>query len=394
MAHQFESGPGQSPAASEDDFDALAELFLGESAAHGPAPLRLRADAPPTRAPEPAPTPRNGIEVLLLGHLPVRSTPWASQYAAAAARERGRPVGFARLACGELTIELVGGAPPATPPATVEGALRWCAEQHAGWVVAADELAEGDLLDAPGVDRLTLLSGADEAALVGACRLLKAATETLARTSGPPVRLCVVGETPAEAEAAAAKLARTSRLFLPREIEIAPPIERIEPTRSRALFRGAFDGGAASLVSQLRRAGAARATGERIDEPKPAAPSAGPPGRALTGYVEGLLPLPVRCPRRAEVELARDADGRIHLLVDARAEDAVRQLEEVAAWAREHAAILGHIDPAVRIAAVVRHVFTDDPPRARGLLDADVRVHLLAPVDRAVRDGHVCAPLN
>ena len=75
----------------------------------------------------------------------------------------------------------------------------------------------------------------------------------------------------------------------------------------------------------------------------------------------------------------------------------MRALTIVEAWARENAELLlmaCRSDVALDLSTPIqRHLFTADPAGVRRLLDAPLRVHLLAEVPSHA-DGWVCAPLN
>ena len=93
---------------SDDEVDALADLFLGPT----PAPSRVAQGSHPTLRLETAPISDDEddaeelagesplVEGLVLGHLPVLGGAWVRQYAATRARELGGPVGFIRLGPG------------------------------------------------------------------------------------------------------------------------------------------------------------------------------------------------------------------------------------------------------------------------------------------------------
>jgi hypothetical protein len=111
----------------------------------------------------------------------------------------------------------------------------------------------------------------------------------------------------------------------------------------------------------------------------------------------GLTPLTARCPRAGSVELAVDDSGRVHALAQ-QGPDAVAHMLCAAAWAREHSEILSLSQPGVKIdgaASPVLHLFTDEAPPVRPLLDTDVRLHLLLrPSYERRQGGFVCADLN
>jgi len=116
--------------------------------------------------------------------------------------------------------------------------------------------------------------------------------------------------------------------------------------------------------------------------------------RALASHVTGLTPVLARCPGSEHVEIALDAQGKIHILAK---DHAARALLVVSHWARAHRDLLAMacaphaVDPAGR---VVMHLFTDHPLKVQDLLMSGVHLHLLAPVDVGASRGWYSAPLN
>ena len=134
-------------------------------------------------------------------------------------------------------------------------------------------------------------------------------------------------------------------------------------------------------------------------EPKePAAPASEPgeSGRpaSLARFIEGLTPLPVRCPGHERLELAVDQAGRLHVIA---LEPHLRELPVVRSWARSHRELIGMacrgelIDPA---AEAVCHVVSDRPALLADLHGSDLRLHVLAPVTVEGKQGWYAAPLN
>ena len=74
--------------------------------------------------------------------------------------------------------------------------------------------------------------------------------------------------------------------------------------------------------------------------------------------------------------------------------ECVEQLMTVASWSRDHAPILREAHGAIDARRPVMHLFTDDAKQTRRLLDADVRVHCLAPIRDGGRTLWACVDLN
>ena len=93
--------------------------------------------------------------------------------------------------------------------------------------------------------------------------------------------------------------------------------------------------------------------------------------------IEGLTPLGVECPAARSVQLAADASGRMHLLAEGA--DALQALSQAAGWAQLHRSLLAQATGvALQKDAIEQHLFTADAKSVRWLLDADIRVHVLA----------------
>jgi hypothetical protein len=269
------------------DFDALTDLFLGEVGpkAQAPAPgatpdatpgatpdagsrpvLRLAGEAeleeepaavrpPPLPPPLPmsderepeAPSPSPAIvECIVLGHLPVMASAWASQYVREIALAAGKPVAFLRVQAGYVTLELVGELPGGSagrivPSTTIEHALTTAATITDRWIVRTDMGEEVGLASHELVRMVTILTGADEAARVGAYSVIKSLAaalpgETPGDDSGPMIRLAVMSAPEPRAEQAAARLADAVQTFLGRTVQHAMWSPRIRSSRSPVLL--------------------------------------------------------------------------------------------------------------------------------------------------------------
>ncbi|MFM9994975.1 MAG: hypothetical protein ACKVU4_04150 [Phycisphaerales bacterium] len=438
------------------DYDALADLFLGEP--DGVAAVRraqrtppspphrltvLPSDAQPPSPSEPptAPAPAR-IEGLIIGHLPVLASAWVTQYARHLAEQTNAWVGLVKARAGQVSVELVGptaaAEPAIAPPSareTLDAALAEGARAARHWLIRVDELAEARLADLTGLDAVTLLTGADEAAVVASYRTLKLLGEHADGDTPSRLGVAIMGASTDTARDAAARLARTVQVHLGVTLPLNACVPRIGAGRSVTLFRGDLAGGTEAalpgIVGAIRSMAPAPATApalapEPIEPPTPAAghgvapargehPAATPPDApgptaapesapggspavssvALTAHLEGLRALPARCPTAPSVEIAVDAHGRVHLLADSATTNPVEQLFAASGWAalnRDWVALAA--GGAAGSGAAVLHVFTSDARNARGLLDADVRVHLLVRTSVAGHLVTVCRPLN
>jgi hypothetical protein len=427
-AFDFESAPST-------DYDALADLFLGDTDEREPP----RASTPPSGRgiltlvssndlDEPfaiasdQTQPGLTIEGLIIGHLPVLASAWVSQYARYVAEQVGKWVGLVRIRSGHATIELVGppGAqspPPGTSASALKSALAHAAAQTAHWIIRVDELSEPRLAELQGVDRLTLLSGADEAAVVASYRTLKLLSERATHSNEPTLGVAIVGAPKDRAKEAAERLARTVEVHLGQRLRLTACIPQIGPGRIVPIYRGDLseptDAALPGILQALRaEADAAQLAAEALPPPPPpsvvagaraeahapveAAASPAPP-EALSTHVPGLKALPARCPLASGVELAIDGAGRVHALARLEGGDGrvMERLLAASAWAGLHA-------DWIRLATgntaaggnATAHIFTEDARSARPLLDSEVRVHLLVRARAGDRDVCVCRDLN
>lgn len=440
-------------------YDALTDLFLDKSTITSHALLPTVVPAPPnaTSGPE-----RGGpsrcvrIEGVVLGNVPVLASAWVTQYAREVALENRSMVAMLRCRSGLFTLELVGqpaaavhqpGLDSDTAPSESLDRAILAALQAAAWIVCSDtEAFFGEYLREGLLDGVTLLTGADEPAIVACYRNLKSlvtstSSEAHRATINPStIRLAVMGSTNERAQDAAQRLEKASETFLGRRPGRTVCISRIGGAAVRTLFRGS-DPRTVDEVLDLVRA-------VQTDLPKPVAPEVEPtpsptaaPGgdfaetakdvsrdaaRPLTPYrplpdtlsahIPGLVQLPHRCPYAPDVELAVDAERSLHLLHRAgpSAAPVIVQLLTARAWAVMHAQMLRAACPELCVETPTRsgpvasdpcrdaptmHAFTDHPKDVRGLLDTDVRLHLLARASSPDADGRVaevwvCRDLN
>ena len=232
-----------------DELDALAELFLG-----GDAPPAGRDESPTRRRDGTQRASRRpAIEALLLGHLPVRAGMWVRPYAAGRLASAGEPVALLRRGDGRTTLDLLGvrGAPPAE--GDLDAAITTAAEHARRWIVRVDSDEERALLDADGVTRVTVLSGADEAALVASYRLLKSLAARIDESGddGPALRVAIMGAGETETRRSVEKIRRAATAFLGREIEVVAGPSRVCQVLSSPVFHGPDSQPIGTIVRQI-----------------------------------------------------------------------------------------------------------------------------------------------
>lgn len=347
-----------------------------------------QSSASRARASEAAPGWRVRSEAVVLGNLPGLSAPWLTQYAQRLAQEAGpvavlhvgeqeidaevveatdRPQKAARIGPGEASGDLVEQLAELARPGGL-GVRRVLVN-----VEAADaEVAAARLV---GLERWTLLCGADEAAVVGGYRLLKRLHD--AGASPEAVGLMVMGSESEKCEAAARKLAEAAGRFLDAAVEpighqrqMMPvnlrqlgrfgPTEAVWPrllrwlhgqaadeavrepsepvpdreSAAEAMFESAARSGQPSTATAEADRGAedSPAAATTVDEPEPepgaADRSLSDPGTSATdpaepdlaalvstgGALAGGLALEARCPHQPGTQFMLDTAGRLHLL--------------------------------------------------------------------------------
>ena len=411
------SSPGATPSGA---YDALADLFLADD----PVPTLRLVTQTRTRFAEPAssPTPRPhaaplDVEALVLGHLPVLAGAWAAQHARSLADELGRPVALVRLTADTITLQVMGRRDElaAIPDASdLDEAISEAARCCARVLVRVDTPFELDLAAAAGVDRVCLLSGADDAAVVAAYRTLKGIRESIGNDGAPdhdeetPIRslaLRIMGADEADAEAAAGKIGRVSRAFLNCEIETLDSVARISAGSGRTLATETSNLGTTGLLAALReasrRAQPTAITDDTSDHTEPHTTGPGSSDRR-TGPQEiravslasrvGLRALPVTCPTARGIELALDEHGHLHLLGEGAA--SAPDLLAAEGWARVNGELLASLAGTDFSREPVVRILTETPARDRRLLDSRFRVDLVREVRLDDASTWCCVPLN
>ncbi|MEM7627466.1 MAG: hypothetical protein AAF333_17860 [Planctomycetota bacterium] len=381
-------------------------------------------------------------EAVVLGNLPGMAGPWLTQYGQLLAQQDGAVV-ILHVDDDAIDLELLE---PTSPPQQTEDetglpatgpSLRVPPGGFAGrdLVDVLDQLNRARVspvrtvlvhLDATeealprllDLDYWTLLSGADDAAIVAGYRLLKRLLESDGRVAGTQVGLMVVGSDQDAGHKAAGKLRTAVANFLQTPLELIGYQPKMIPARCRTLGRfGNLEEVWPRLTAWLKQ----------LQPPAPEAPAAEPAPRAAlpeleqpvrveaaakqpraaepedphphpqadatpdlfslidsdprtTASIPGGLALEARCPSQPHTQLALDATGRLHLLHrhdsaegdPPTPKEAIVELVAVRDWARQHRQLLQLTERGRRFdpdADPVLHLFTDR---------ADLSVHLVA----------------
>jgi hypothetical protein len=419
----------------DGDADALTDLFLGDSgplaiimprgeshspAAPGPATSHAADRSEPREAGGPPPTPpaRAEIELVVLGHLPVMASAWATQHARAVAKELKGPVAVVRLTDEAVVVEVVGEASPELARqavGTLPDAIAALGASVVRWMVRVPETLEPEVSAASGLDRVTLLTGADEAAVVGLYRAIKGLHECRAfgADSSRQLGVSVMGAAAEKSQGAIERVRKAARAFLSVDLASVTVVSKIGPGSIRTAYRGSVNMDAAALVEMIRgqmqaprtvaRSVPRLATQESAvdhgrhepavedaragefdmhellgDEgPEAVEPEAMSPG-TVSEMIHGLSPVELRCPVATDVEWALDARGGLHALARAREQPSamVEALFAAAGWASLNRELIGRVLPGAKdISRPTLHLLCEKPREARHLLDAPLRVH-------------------
>lgn len=271
------------------DYDALADLFLGDPAtyeaghkpatahppvvidaasvelgsAHGPCCSRV---GPIGGAATTKPTARS-VDVLVLGHLPGIGGAWAAQHARTAAAKVHAPACLLRLSGGHLVVELIwpdDARPPTfTACADSHAALRLAAERVGAWLLrvhGSDEALLNGWFSNPStansadasVDRVRLMTGADDTAIVAAYGRLKAWHAASPHGFARLARVTIVEPDATRAAAAEDRLRRAAASFLETRLAPAERLGAMRPMRTTTLYSGPFESDAGVLLSLVR----------------------------------------------------------------------------------------------------------------------------------------------
>ncbi len=399
---------------SHDEYDALAELFLGDDGESESGPPAAAQQHPPVS--RGIPDHQFHVELLVLGHLPVRASVWASQYARRVAETSGAPVALLRITGSEASIDLIGADGVALEPASLDVAIQNAKAIAPTWILRVDDLDEPALATVPGIGRLTLLTDPSDASIVAAYRSLKNLSR--ARAGDAELAVGIVGVPAEEASHAFVRIDDAMRMHSDIQVHEAPFVDRIEPAHAKTLIRADRPSSdLKELVANLHTStgsdiGAAVPESPRpspvvrepagVHAPRTPAPAPQAPARrddasSLVPHFGDLRPIAARCPDDPDAELALDASGTLHVL--RRGPESVERLVAVGAWAQRHASVLSlTLRDGERLnhgAPPVLHLATDSPRDVRHLLEGPVRIHLIARAEtRSGEAAWCCVDLN
>ncbi len=401
---------------NDPESDAVTELFLGEGSAvpasmpkakplaepHAAWKVVGRAEdmdafdavadqLPPfeTIAPAKAVQTSPTIEAIVQGHLPTFAAAWVTQYARSRAEEIRSAVILLRVRQGNASVECI--FPSGTPSISmslsesISDAITLAAGMGARyWIIQTDEVNEPDLWQLEHVNRITILTGADEAALVACYRALKGIAQTTAPESETEIHIAVLGAGPEKAAHAIDRVTRAGDNFLGRRVTGALAAAKIGAGTASTLFRSS------SELPHLREVveTIALLPKPKLTEPfPPSAPSPTPAPVDASGTREHTVRQEMSALRELHRrEAAQDVDENendpaLHLTHE--------QSHVVENEPREHAAI-SRPETLVSLIDDIEAIGISCPS-AGGVefgIAQDGRLHLIAHVDGELNSGH------
>ncbi len=388
---------------------------------------------------EPDPEVKSSIELLLPAHLPVQGGLWLVPYAGREAadglsillRMHEDTIDIAAIGQGELDLSSCD---------SLDSVMACIGAEVAHWIVQPPSDAVPTSLLHCDADCVTLLSGADQAAVVGAYRLLKGLiTASGSAVEIPSIRLVIVGAEERAAGDAASRIIQTAHHQLDVQIEVGLPLPAMGST-SRVISQVSVSRtrNIVDLMSCLRNSFATPEdiqTTHRFEhptpehqepvhptpehhtpdhqepatvqesikmveprvaraEPQPTLESVSIPTDSYVSHVDGLVSIAPRCPEHEHIELAVDGNGCMHVL--ANAED-FRDCAIVAGWCSRHQKLIVMACGGIGInteESPIQHLFTDDAVSVADLHGSGVRLHLIADVEVEGKAGTFSTPLN
>lgn len=419
----------------QDPFTTLTDLFT--------TPLSTGSVSEPPVEPARAMeiTPR--IECLVPGHLPVRAAVWFGPCAWSLNQDADAG-GLLRIEDDSTCLSCMSTSrlPELGSGPSLSAAIERLARQCRRWSVVPPVHWDAVHLATVGFDRITILSGTNQAAVVAAYQMCKTFAG-LPSAVQIDLGICFAGSDERTSHETGQRLADTVREQLGFELALRGSLHRIDSGGAdvQSCRCDHHEHGLDGLVSDIHR-GIATAMSDRPGEPvssidtdavDPAAvpkPSPTPvpepmveipppplvvtddlvepldlddaePRRIeepasqhLAEFVTGLAPLPVSSPTCSDVDLGVDPSGRVHCLCR---EANLRQLRVAARWVLDHHHLLSLACPDTLVASPLEptcHLFTSHPPDLSDLHGSGLRLHLLTQVRVGSESTWFACPLS
>ena len=368
---------------------------------------------------------RTLVELLIPAHLPVQGGLWLVPYASREAgdsnsilvRMHEETIDIAAMGNSNIQIQSCN---------SLDSFMQKIEHPVQHWIVQPPEDADPTMLLHCDADRITLLSGADQAAVVGAYRLLKGfVTAATNKDAIPPIRIVIVGAEERAAADAANRIMQTAKHQLGVQIDIGQPLPAMgsQPkvlsqgslprlcnivdllTRIRTSTQGGsdvadvfdaterFENQEISSVpaEELLEDKAEKMSVEHDEKPIDETSDL---GDTLVSYVSDLLSISLRCPGHDEIELAIDTNGCVHILAHV---DDMRKASIVSAWITNQWRLIQMACGGLNLnqsLPPIQHLFTDDASSVSDLQGTNIKLHLLTEVEIEGKCGPFSTPLN
>lgn len=292
------SAPHNRPFTPQQPFTPQPSLPPNPYSPQTPSLPHLRIHQSPYGSPTPQSKqnpPSQGVELLILGHLPVIANAWSVQYARHVAESTGQPVALLRLNGESLSLEVVyadteqalalraGG-----PTAHLDDAALRARRVAPRLLIRVDETLELDVIEAlsattvdetaayqpPTLTQITVLAGADPLAVLASYRTIKGlitnprsalrtTTETPSPQSNvsyqasddsaraPSLRVAIMGSPQDQATEAATRINRAVQTFLGTSLAEPSCIQRMDACATSLLYRGPWTRAATLLLDEV-----------------------------------------------------------------------------------------------------------------------------------------------
>jgi len=210
----------------DDPYEELAALFLTHESADARHASTVTAEG---RRPRPG---QPGMDLVLVGHLPVRAALWLAPFAGAVAQRQGLTA-LVRLDGDEPLVQVFGGTtdPMRTGSCrNLRETILFLGRTVRTWLLRPAPQTDAAVLVGLKPARITVLSGTDEAAVVHAYRLIRQLHDAAVAAGGdlPDIDLAVLGSNEAAAEEMLSRLNRTAETWALRPFSCRFALPRIE----------------------------------------------------------------------------------------------------------------------------------------------------------------------
>lgn len=353
---------------TRQEIEALADIFVGDM-------------------PTPQPAPSDRVVLLVEGHLPVRGALWRH----AAAKLVAGVSGGTLLDIDDRQLHVVRFGDEPLEAKTLEHVIGSPSAGHL-WMVAGFGGALGPEAS-DQVHEIVLLTGADQAAVVGAYRAIK---QIVANHTGPPlsVGIIIAGSSPAVSEDVWTRLSGTFREHLGIEATLVGVLSQLDVAAPAARVTVIMPPeGLPLLLTTLRARPTGLSSARPVSSPAlprggmpvtptpPRAPKQAPPSMPIEApdaaqrLPDGLRAFGTAVPIPAGVQVAIDQRGGVHLVAS---ESACSDLETARQWARRHIALLAAADPSICAdLPIACDLLVDEYHRAGSLADGHWTVYLV-----------------